>query len=387
MKSHLSLALATLALGCDRASEFDPASVVFGPDDIAWHSPEGALWDVSDVLEKDSVIWVLSPAEPFVRGLRSGEEAIAFGVRGEGPGELRSARALLPLGGVGRITVWDAAARLYRTFSSDGEPISESAAPQLGTVRGDIDAVTFGDPLRVAVAADGAVVKADFPGAVSSGRDLWTATLTRSGIDVEEEPVVDFRDLRGASHEDVRSKGLLVPVPLWDVCPDGDLVVFDPISRFLHLAKSSWAERDSLFVPWEPRPLRRSDRISYLAGRLDAETRGEAIDAGEKEAMIRRAEAGTRDQFPTMAPVAVDIRCGKGRAWMQEYDGAAHPLGFGNVWRTVAVEDDGGETRVDFTMPFPFRIFDVADAHLLGVATNDVGLQRVAKVPLPRRYR
>jgi hypothetical protein len=131
-------------------------SISLESDQVAWQSPDGAFWGISDVLESDGVIWVLSPVGPFVHGLQSGVEVAAFGRQGDGPGEFRSARALLPIGDVGQITVWDAASKLYRTFSAEGLPVSTREAGSVGTVRGDIDVVTFGDPLRVAATAEAA---------------------------------------------------------------------------------------------------------------------------------------------------------------------------------------------------------------------------------------
>ena len=94
--SFLSVALAVLVAGCADARSTDPTLTSIESDQVTWQSPEGAFWGIADVLERDGVIWVLSPVEPFVHGLRSGAEVVAFGSQGDGPGEFRSARALLP---------------------------------------------------------------------------------------------------------------------------------------------------------------------------------------------------------------------------------------------------------------------------------------------------
>ncbi len=381
--SLLVVALALLVAGCDDARSTTPTVISIDSGQMTWQSPEGAFWGVADVLERDGVIWVLSPVDPFVHGLRSGAEVAAFGTQGDGPGEFRSARALLPLGKLGQITIWDAASRLYRTFSSDGLPVSNREARAIGTVRGDIDGVTFGDPLRVAATTDGGTVRGEFAGAVMWGSDLWTATLVRTGADGNVERLVDFGDLRGASHEDVRTRSVLVPVPLWDACPDGSVVVLDPMARFLYLVESSWEERDSLSVPWDAPPLSRADRINYLKGQMNAELQGQRVEASEMEAMLARAEQGGRDQFPASAPLAVDIKCSEGRVWMQEYDGTAHPLGFSQMWRTVAL---AGTTSpyLEVILPTAFQLFRVSDSRLLGIVTDDMDLQRVASIPLPQ---
>lgn len=387
-KRSMGVVVTLLVAGCAETRGTDPVSINIDADQMTWQSPEDLLWGVADVLERDGVIWVLSPVDPFVHGLRSGAEVTAFGTQGDGPSEFRSAQALLSLGEIGQITVWDAASRLYRTFSSDGMPVSTREARAIGTVRGDIDVVTFGDPLRVAATAGGSTVRQEFAGAVMWGSDLWTGALVRTGADGNVERVVDFGDLPGASHEDVRTRSVLVPVPLWDACPDGSVVVLDPMARFLYLVESSWEARDSLAVPWDPRPLDRADRINYLKGQMKAELQGRSVESGEMEAMLARAEEGGRDQFPPSAPLAVDIKCSEGRVWMQQYDGAAHPLGLSRTWRTVALAGDGGTTAYsEVVLPPAFQLFRVSDAHLLGVVTDDMDLQRVATIPLPQYLR
>lgn len=382
----LSVALALLVAGCADDRSTTPALISIDAAQMTAESPDGAFWGVVDVLEKDGVIWVLSPADPFVHGLRSGAEVAAFGTRGEGPGELQSARALLPLGDIGEITVWDAAARLHRTFSGEGQPVSTREAREIGTVRGDIDIVTFGDPLRVATTPGGGTVRGEFAGTVSWGSDLWTATLVRTDADGSVERIVDFGDLRGASHEDVSTKSLLVPVPLWDACPDGSVVVLDPMARFVYLVESGWQERDSLSVPWDVGPISPADRVSYIAAQMRAELQGQQFESSQLDAMAAQAEEMSRDRFPALAPLAVDIRCSGDRVWMQEYDGAARPLGFSRTWRTVPVAG-ASSSWSEVILPPAFQLFRVSDSHLLGVVTDDTDLQRVVRIPLPQSLR
>jgi len=378
----VGIALTLLISGCTEDPGSSPTSISIDSSQLIWQSPEGTFWEVADVLEKDGTIWVLSPADPFVHGLRSGAEVVVFGSQGDGPDEFRSARALLPLGEVGHITVWDAGLRLYRTFSPDGVQVSTREASALSTVRGDIDAVTFGDPLRVATTTNGDIVKAEFPSAVMWGGDLWTATLLRFQADGNMERVVDFGDLQGASHEDLRTKRILVPVPLWDACPDGSVAVLDPIARSLYLIDSGWEERDSLSVPWDHLPLTRADRLNYLSGQMEAELRGQQIESSEMETMLARAEEGSRDQFPVLAPLAVDIRCSQGGVWVQKYDAASHPLGFGRTWHVFPFDGSSSEHSA-VTLPPGFRLVRVSDSHLWGVVTDDMDLQRIASIPLP----
>ena len=385
MMRLLVAALALALAACEAPRGADSQSVVIDPSSLVWNSAEGEFWDVADLLEKDGVIWLLSNVDPFLHALQGGEVVAAFGRRGQGPTELRSATALLDRGHPGEITVWDAAARSYRTFSAAGAPISTQEAPSMGGIRGDIDNVTFGDPMRV-VGTGGQVIRAEYPSGVSGAGDLWTATVTRFHDAGGVTPVVRFADLAGASFPDRRSGSLMVPVPLWDACPDGRIVVLDPIAAQLYLVGSSWAERDSLSVTWEPGSLTVSDRHDYLVNQIRAELRGQDVADADIQAMAKQVERQAREEFPAERPLAVDVRCAPGRLWLQEFDGGTHPLGQGRRWRTIALADGAGEF-VQLSLPAGFQPYEMASDRMLGVVTDSLGLQRVATVEVPESLR
>lgn len=381
----LAMVVPLLLCACSGPHDADSANIRIDPDQITWESPQDELWDIVDVLERDGIVWVLTSTGPFVHGYQRGAEVVSFGRQGDGPNELRSARALVDLGGDGEITVWDAASRLYRTFSATGSLVSTREAGRLGTVRGDIDLVTFGDALRVAATMEG-TVRAEYRGVAESGGGLWSGRLVRIDDEGSFEHVVDFADLRGASRMALGAGTALVPVPLWDVCPDDRIALLDPVGRHLYLVGSSWEERDSVSVPWDVRPITRMDRLGYLRGQMEAEFQGQQLDDSEIRPILERAEAGSRDQFATSTPLGVDIRCAEGRVWVQEFDGSAHPLGFGWRWRTITL---AGHAPVYSRVALPpgFRPYRISESQLLGVVTDSLGLQRVASIAVPSSLR
>jgi len=381
----LGVVVPLLVGACAELRSADQMSVRIDSDRITWESGDGELWGIVDLLERGGVIWALTSAPPFVHGLQRGEEVVTFGLLGEGPDELRSARALLDRGDAGEITMWDPATRLYRTFTTTGSLVSTRDAGSMSAVLGNIGLVTFGDALRIATTPKG-IVRVEYRGAVSSGGDLWTGQLARFSDEGGVEHLVDFMDLRGASHEDRRARGILAPVPLWDVCPDGRIALLDPIASYLYLFGLSWAQRDSVYVPWEVERLSRSDRLGYLASQLKAELQGQDVSDSEIEAMLGAAEQGTRNQFATSAPLGVDIKCSAGRVWIQEFDSGAHPLGIGGRWRTIAL---AGEVPVysQVILPAGFRPYRISDSRMLGVVTDSLDLHRVASIHLPASLR
>jgi len=105
----LGVVVPLLVGACAELRSADQMSVRIDSDRITWESGDGELWGIVDLLERGGVIWALTSAPPFVHGLQRGEEVVTFGLLGEGPDELRSARALLDRGDAGEITMWDPA--------------------------------------------------------------------------------------------------------------------------------------------------------------------------------------------------------------------------------------------------------------------------------------
>ena len=85
--------------------------------------------------------------------------------------------------------------------------------------------------------------------------------------------------------------------------------------------------------------------------------------------------------FPSDQPLGVDLKCAQGRVWIQEFDGAANPFGYGAVWRTVDVESpEPTFARVEF--PDDFSPLRFSQSGAIGVFKDSLGLQRVAEVEL-----
>ena len=357
-------------------------------------SDDGSLWDVRDVLEVDGVFWVLKAAPPFLHGFdASGQQVATFGTAGEGPGELRYPRALWSGDAAGAVTVWDAGSTAALTFSADGMLISSQRMPRLGGMRADIETVTFGNPFRLSREA-GSTVLGQFESGVTHGSDLWRGKLVRvadNGPDDQGIPVgdivVDFAaELSGAAEQPSSQAPGLGPVPLWDGCPDGRIAVLDPIALALHLFGSGEGEVEAIQLPWEPVTLRRTDKFSYLRFQIEAEARGEGADAATVDRVAESAFAQAEDFFPTEAPAGVDLKCARGRVWIQEFDGDSHPLGYGPHWRTISL--DGSAPRfARVALPPGFQPVRVSGSRMLGVVTDSVSLQRLAQVQLPPELR
>ncbi len=329
-------------------------------DSVTWISPpaDEQLWGIRDVLEIEGTTWALTSSKPLLHGFRDGARFAAIGMIGPGPLEMLSPKALLHGPEPGAVTVWDPGAERYVTYSGSDASLTTRAAPlNGGLVRPDIAAVTFGDPFRMG-SVIGYAFGVRYGDRVLRGEDLWGGRLYRMRVPGDSIlSWVDFASLPGASLR-VPGAEVLGPVPLWDTCPDGRIAILDPISTNLYLVRSEWEMRDSVSLTWEHRPLALSDRVGYLVAQYRHETNDPDLSEEEVVTQAERVEREARAMFSAEEPLGVDLKCGPSHAWVQEFDGGVHPLGYGPVWRTISLDDPPDEsTKVTLPPDLPSSVY------------------------------
>ncbi len=390
-KPRLWVLLGMVSQACGGTSTVEMPMIEIGAESLEWISPrtEDRLWGTRDVVAIDGSTWALTSSEPFLHVFRGGVRVGTFGRSGAGPIEMQAPKALLVGSGAGEVTVWDPGAEKYLAYPSLSKSKfrpTVTAAPRLGgLIRSDIDRVTFGDPYRIGFGI-GHRVAASYGDGVMGGGDLWSGQLHRfPRIHEKDEPWIDFAQLPGAA-EVTKRDAVLGAVPLWDACADGRIALLDPIGKMVYLIASDWEDRDSIPLAWPSRPLRRSERIGYLV----AQFRNEVGDSNRSDEEIASEVAGlereTRHMFSVDAPLGVDLKCGAGRVWVQEFDGVTDPLGFGPVWRTVSV-DARHPSDIRVTFPAHFTLHRIVGSEILGVMTDPLGQERIAKISLPPALR
>lgn len=231
---------------------------------------------------------------------------------------------------------------------------------------------------------------AHYESAVTHPNHLWNGRLVRAegGQAGDLEAILSFaRDLPGADRRPGNRDApmFLGPVPLWDGCPTGGVAVLDAVARTVYFygwPGSLTPAPESVALPWEPGPLLAEDRLAYIVHQMKAETRGQDVDESEIKARAVQAAREAQDLFPLDAPVAVDLRCGPNRVWLQEYDRGSSPLGYGTLWRAMPLNEPGRPRFMRVAFPPGFAPFRFLDMQALGTVVNSSGLQRLAVAEL-----
>ena len=383
MRPLALIAATSISVGWSCADQqLDSTLVRVDPDGVKLVSPaDRPLWGVRDVLHVDGTIWALTSSAPFVHRFGPNDtSSVTFGRSGEGPLDFRFPYSMWRGRPAGSLTVWDPGSFRAMTFSESGALLFALHTPTLGSVRSDIEDVAFGHPFR-AVKHPGGIVVARYNSGVNHGTELWNGQLLRVPDDGSQPAVIlDFAsELPGSSRR--LGASLLAPVPLWAGCPDHRIAVLDPIARILFMLSVGEATRQAIALPWKPGPLEPQSRLAYLKSRIRAELGDRGMSTADVDRFATETLRSANGLFPSDQPLGVDLKCAQGRVWIQEFDGAANPFGYGAVWRTVDVESpEPTFARVEF--PDDFSPLRFSQSGAIGVFKDSLGLQRVAEVEL-----
>lgn len=331
-------------------------------------------------------LWVLAGLEPFVRRYDAeGRLALRAGRRGDGPGEFRNPWGLVPTGDASHpVAVWDVGTRRVTRLDQEGEPGPDRplALSRSGTVRGDIQSITYGEAYKVRPYGEGYLVQ-DEPAGVSHAADyLMSDLLVVDSAGAVRDTLVRFsRTMRDFARE-LRAARMLVPIPLWTTCPDGEAVVLDPFRHRLTWYGPGGDSLRAAALPADGRPITNDDVRRYLRRVLEQEARDVDIPPEVLENRLEEIVSQARDAFGTEAPPAVDLLCdADGRLWIERFSTADHPLGYGRTWLVL---DDGTRVR-RVRFPAGFRPRVIGPDRGVGVLTDSLDVQHVASVPLSLR--
>jgi len=366
--------------GCSDARPDDKAEATrtYSVDDLTILSA-GAESDVYGVraisVSESGHVWVLNGGPPFVISYTSSARGTSFGVRGEGPGELLNPQALVSAHA--RVGVWDLGRRHIQWFDESGrvlqpEPMS---LPASGRVRGDIRSVTFANPFRLRWTSDGPIV-AVYPAGVTRPADMAVGRVVLLDEGTERR-LHDFDD--GGREEGQRELG---PLPLWDVCGGGapvSIVVLDPNQLVLVRVPLTGGEGSSVPVPVAVEELSRDAAVAYIKDMIALEVPSGTMSPEEIQDQAERMVEDGQEMFSRVAPPATDILCDDiGRTWIQLFDRPELWHNTSSSWLRV---DRGGQSaRVQ--LPLGFRPHVIRKELMVGVFTDPIGVEHIARLPL-----
>ena len=113
-------------------------------------------------------------------------------------------------------------------------------------------------------------------GTPSGGLGIWHADILRLGLDsagVSVEPAIAVTDLLADPAERYPGATTLVPFPIWTVCGDGVLGLYDPLANTLRRFTPDGREEPATALGEERRESVTFDHLFGMVYRLFAEQR------------------------------------------------------------------------------------------------------------------
>ena len=380
---HVAPGLAVACLACSDAADSPPRDIV--ADSLVLFEMDSATVAIRDVaLAPDGSVWAISITPPFIhRYSADGRLVQRFGREGRGPGELRTPWAVMPTGNPERpVEVYELSARAIIVYDSAMNEVERRQIAGSPIMLASFETSTFGQ-MRWLERRDGGYLLFDQPMGVIASRAIQLSVLVR--LDSAGAVIDTLADVRGdAPPVEVNTRPLeLVDLPMAAACRDDGILLYDPRqSAILRFDRNGTPTgRDSLALP--VRPLADEDIRAWLNGTLDMFAREASIGSpqgAEREEFITRYLREERDWFGETTPAATGLLCDtEGRAWLAEFSTVDDPTGRGRRWRVL----DGSDHVTTIELPARFRPFLITRDVVLGVLTDDLDVQRVARVVLP----
>lgn len=334
----------------------------------------------------DGRVWVLNSMAPYVVVVGpDGRVERQFGLEGGGPEEFN--RPVTLIAGVGQEEVWTydwERSALIRISAEDraalAVPRDSFPLPSLVSFKG---AGINPAPPWIERTDDGFLLARARVTLEESARHLWNADifLVRDGPDTRVEPHMPLSDLLGDPTTRYGSATVLIPYPLWAVCTDGSIVLYDPLSNTLRRFTEGFEERSGLALPDERRLTMTADLIFEMFYRQFAGDRPSAQVPDREE--MRRLTMEQNEEFVRNSadyfPEYSDLRCAPdGAFWLRRFDATAGRLGHGPDWLRVSA--DGARTEV--LVPPTFTAFRIGRDRIWGTLQDSLGVEAIAWIEL-----
>ena len=172
----------------------------------------------------------------------------------------------------------------------------------------------------------------------------------------------------------------LLPYPVWAVCGDGTVGLYDPLINALRRVTPTGEELDVHPLPEERGVEITVDRVFEMfyrqmqagrpAGQLPPKEEVRRLTQEQNEELVNHSA----HVFPEYA----DLHCTADDFWIRPFDPDAELLGQGSEW--IRIPTDGTPTRI--VLPHDFKTFRIEDDRIWGTIRGSLGVESVAWVEL-----
>lgn len=214
-----------------------------------------------------------------------------------------------------------------------------------------------------------------------SGLGYWNADIVRVRPDSPTAAVevhTPITDLLGDPASRYAGATKFLPFPLWTVCADGTMVLYDPLENELRRVAGDGPAPASVALPQERRLELTLDRFFGMFYRRIQQDfpAGELPDSAELRHRFAAEFGEFESQSASVFPEYADLRCtGDGTLWLQPFDAASGGFGGrGRDWYRISA--DGSRTLV--TLPAEFRPFRFEADRIWGTIQDSLGVESVA---------
>lgn len=373
--------------GCasgDASSEAN-GSVAVPRDGINVIAPLDLVTRVVDLQPMDDgSVWVLNSASPFFVVVGAdGTVRGRFGEQGGGPQEFGLPWALVR--GVEATEVWtyDVQRHALALISGDDRrdmslPAESISRPSLVSFRGGgVNAA----PPWIERSAEGFLLGRARVPRVESALQPWNADIVRiEGAEPEGTITVHLAlaDLLGDPAETYGAATVLLPYPLWTLCPGGAVALYDPSANELRVMEEG-IEVSALGLPEPSRVPMTVDGVfemfyRQVAGDAPA---GSLPGIEELRQMTEEQNREFVDESTDAFPAYAQLLCTDGAFWLRRYDPTTGRLGMGEDWLRVTA---GDVTSV--SLPSDFTTYRIDTGRVWGTVRDSLNVESVAWIDL-----
>jgi len=380
----LSSAVALACAGGEGPAAASSDTEMIPADSVRVVGTSDVIGHIADVVEgDDGTIWVLNSAEPyFIAMSADGSIGRTWGANGGGPDEFRNPGVLIRQGG----HVWVYDGRRHAILRIDG---TENGVETISIPRDSIPPSGIASTENAGSGGRAWIRGVDSGFLMAVGRDrsalltrLWKANLTllRDDGRVSVEFAVGDR-LGDPTTRYGGAATQFLPYPLWALCSDGSVAVYDPLRDVIDRVAPGDEVRNSIGLPPERDlevTLDRAFRMTYRY-MIDQAPPGLVLDSAMVYGQLEQAWPTLREQVSDVFPEYADLQCSaENTLWLQRFDPDHGMMGRGPEW--LRINADGIRA---YSFPESFRPLRFEADRVFGVRRDGFDVESVAWMPLP----